>query len=321
MIKKFDSFLNEAARTKFPEYKIGDMVIIGSYHEFLWKTDLSRNWESYSKYATSSSLGALCKVAAIDTEKKEYAVELVDGILQTVYRGRRGGGSYVTSEGGRLVYLKAKQNQLTTEGIDIIQKLLKDNEYNPDEKVSVRISGEKSVSRKLEGVSIMKSIENKKLTYLVNGVSGTVEGKYIEKEVNVDDETSRDILAEEIAKILNTKKVEQRGNEYVYEVAKVDGKELIQGILFFKDDAERDKFADELQKFIDKRLDKNFQKVMNNGESSDVKVIKMGPGTYSWQKGTIKVDKIVQAAKNLGINVKEFLEKSRGRISGKKFGL
>jgi hypothetical protein len=329
MIENFDTFLNEAARTKFPEYKVGDLVIISKYHEFQWKTNLtSKSWETYSKYAISSSLGMIGKIAAIDNEKKEYAVEFIAGLLQNVYRGRRTSTpSYTIPDGTRsnLAYLRVKQNQLETEGVDIIQKLLKDDPYTPNEKVSVRISGEKSVTRKLIGVSIAKSIENKKLTYLIEGVSGTVESKYIQKEILIEDETSKDILAEEIAKILKTKYIDITGTgenkEYVFDIGKVDGKELIQGTLYFKNDSERDQFCDDLQKFIDKKLDKNFQKVMNRGESSEVKVIKIGSSMSRWHKGTIYANKIVQAAKNLGINVKEFLEKKKGNIAGRKFGL
>jgi hypothetical protein len=325
----FDTFLNEAARTKFPAYKVGDLVIISKYHEFQWKTNLSsKSWETYTKYVTSSSGGMIGKIAAIDNEKKEYAVEFIAGVLRQDYRGnRRSTPSYIIPNGtsSNLAYLRVKQNQLETEGIDIIQKLLKDDPYTPSEKVSVKISGEKSVTRRLIGVSIAKSIENKKLTYLIDGVSGEIESKYIEKEISIEDETSIDILAEEIAKVLKTKYIDTTGTssnkEYVFDIAKVEGKELIQGTLYFKNDSERDQFCDDLQKFIDKKLDKNFQKVMNRGESSDVKVIKIGASMRSWHKGTIYATKIVQAAKNLGINVKEFLEKSRGKITGKKFGL
>jgi hypothetical protein len=324
MIKKFDTFLNEAVRIKFPEYNVGDLVIIGTYHEFQWKTNLtSKSWETYSKYATSSTLGVLGKIAAIDTEKKEYAVEFVSGVLQVVYRGRSSNTSYAVPDGKSrtLAYLRVKQNQLTTEGVNEIQKLLKNNEYVYDEKVSVKISGQKSVTRNLVGVSITKSIENKSLTYLINGVSGAVESKYIEKEIDLDDETARDILAEEIAKVLDTKYLEMKGSEYVFEVAKMEGKDLIKGIMYFKDDAERDRFCDDLQKFIDKRLDKNFQKVMNGGEASDVSVTKIGASMGNWYKGVIRKEKILQAARNLGINIKEFLEKKRGVITGKKYGL
>jgi hypothetical protein len=41
----------------------------------------------------------------------------------------------------------------------------------------------------------------------------------------------------------------------------------------------------------------------------------------SWYKAKITAQKIVQAARNIGIDVAEFLEKKRGVITGKKYGL
>jgi hypothetical protein len=323
MIKKFNSFLNEAARSKFPEYAVGDLVIIGKYHEFQWKSNLaSKSWETYSKYATSSSLGMIGKIAAIDTEKKEYAVEFVSGVLQSVYRGRSSSTTAVPDgKYAKLAYLRVKQNQLATEGLTEIQKLLKDDTYEPGEMVSVRLNGEKSVTRKLEGVSIMKSIENKELTYLIKDVTGTVKSSNIESEIDIKDDIAASLLAEFVAKTLGTTLEKEESTDFVFSVSKLEGKDLVKGNLYFKDDSTRDKFCEDLQKFIEKKLDKNFQKVMNGGESSEVFVTKIGASMYSWYKGTIKKNKIVQAARNLGINVKEFLEKNRGRVTGKKFGL
>lgn len=334
LIKNFDSFLNEAVRTKFPEYKVGDEVLLMGYHEFQYSTKVPvTKWETYNKYATYSETGAMGKIVVVDTEKKEYVIEFTGGILKTVYRGRRGGaGSYRTPEERRdssihltPLYLRVKQIDISTEGLAEIQKLLKANQFSNSEKVTVKVSGEKSVTRSIVGVSLAKTLENKKLTYLIDGVDGTVPVNLIEKEINISDNVAQELLAEEIAKVLGTKMEDIKGTglnrEFIYEIAKLEGKSLISGDLFFKNDNARTKFVEDLQKFIDKNLDKNLQRIMRDGESSEVKVINVSSGMSIWYRGKISAEKIIQAARNIGINIKEFLEKKKGTIVGKKFGL
>jgi hypothetical protein len=60
---------------------------------------------------------------------------------------------------------------------------------------------------------------------------------------------------------------------------------------------------------------------MYNGESSEVKVIGISSSMGRWHRGKISAQKVIQAARNIGINVKEFLEKKKGTITGKKYGL
>jgi len=331
MIKKFESFINEAARPKFPAYKVGDEVLLMGYHEFQYSTKVPvTKWETYSKYATYGDTGAMGKIVVADIEKKEYVVEFTGGILKTVYRGRSGGqGSYRAPDERRdkdnPLYLRVKQIDISTEGLPEIQKLLKADQFSSGEKVTVKVSGEKSVTRNLIGVSLAKTLENKKLTYSIDGVSGTVPVNLIEKEIDISDEVAQDLLAEEIAKVLGTKVKETSGTglnrEFIYEIAKLEGKSLVTGELFFKNDNEREKFVSDLQKFIDKNLDKNLQKIMHNGESSEVKVIGISSSMSIWYRGKISAQKVIQAARNIGINVKEFLEKKRGRIAGNKYGL
>ena len=328
MIKKFESFINEAARPKFPIYKVGDEVLLLGYHEFQYSTKVPViKWETYNKYATYSETGAMGKIVIVDTEKKEYVIEFTGGILKTVYRGRRGGsGSNRTADKNLpLIYLRVKQIDISTEGLPEIQKLLKANQFSSNEKVTVKVSGEKSVTRNIIGVSLTKTLENKKLTYLIDGVSGTVPVNLIEKEIDISDVVTQDLLAEEIAKVLGTKVEETSGTglnrEFIFEIAKLEGKSLVTGDLFFKNENEREKFVADLQKFIDKSLDKNLQKIMRDGESSEVKVIGISSGMGRWYRGKISAQKVIQAARNIGINVKEFLEKKRGAIAGKKYGL
>ncbi len=333
-IKDFEAFLNEAARPKFPVYKVGDEVLLLGYHEFQYSTKVPViKWETYNKYATYSETGAMGKIVVVDAEKKEYVIEFTGGILKTVYRGRRGGSGSNFYQGNTrtadknlpLIYLRVKQIDISTEGLSEIQKLLKANQFSSNEKVTVKVSGEKSVTRNIIGVSLAKTLENKKLTYLIDGVSGTVPINLIEKEIDISDEVAQDLLAEEIAKVLGTKVEETSGTglnrEFIYEIAKLEGKSLVTGNLFFKNENEREKFVADLQKFIDKSLDKNLQKIMYNGESSEVKVIGISSSMGRWHRGKISAQKVIQAARNIGINVKEFLEKKKGTITGKKYGL
>jgi len=326
--REFGSLINEA-RSKFPAFKVGDFAIIGrdEHQEFAYKNNLSRKWETYAKYGTYRSQGVLCKIVEVNLEKKEYVAEFVDGIVKTVYRGGRSGGGYSVPNGTNrnLAYLRVRENQLSSEGVSEIQELLKKNEYRTGEKVSVKVSGEKSVTREIQGVAIAKSIENKELTYVISGISNEVKASLIEKEIEIDTPEAKELLAEEIAKTLKTKvnKITGSGSneEFVFDIYKLEGKNLIDGFLYFESEESRAKFCEELKKFIDKRLNKNLQKVMKQGEASSVKVVNISPSMSSWYRGSIKADKIVQAARNLGIDVKAFLEKKRGQITGKKFNI
>ena len=320
---KFNEFLNEA-RSKFPEYKVGDLVRANGYQEFQQKgnDDLKTEWDSYSKCASLSNLGMIGRIANIDNEKKEYIVEFTEGLLQTRYRGRSSTGSYFAASGRSYkTYLRAKASQLTTDGLDIAEKALKEEKCKPGDSVIVKVTGEKSVTRKVIGIAINPTIEKRELTYQVEGISGGVKSSIIEKEIDLKDEVAIKLVAEEIAKILGTKIQEDKSHEFIYEVAKLDGKDMVTGTLYFIDDAAREKFTQDLQKFIDSKLDVKLQKIMNGGESSIVKVKEMSSGTYSWYKAGIAKSKILQAARNIGINVKEFLEKKRGAITGKRYGL
>jgi hypothetical protein len=332
IFKNYTEFgsINEGARSKFPAFKAGDFAIIGrdEYQEFAHKNNLSRNWETYSKYGTSRSQGVLCKIVEVNLEKKEYVAEFVDGIVKTVYRGRSSGSGYYLVPNGsnrNLSYLRVRQNQLTSEGVSEIQELLKKNEYQPGEKVSVKVSREKSVTREIQGVAIAKSIENKELTYVISGISNEVKASLIEKEIEIDTPEAKELLAEEIARTLKTKvdKISGTGlnQEFIFDIHKLEGKSLINGIMFFESEESRTKFCEDLKKFIDKRLDSNLQKVMNGGEASTVEVINISSSMSRWYRGSITADKIVQAARNLGINVKAFLEKKRGQIAGRKFNI
>lgn len=324
-MKKFDEFVNEA-RKKFPEHKVGDLLLAGNYHEFQWKNSVdSTSWETYYKYASSKWQGALLKVVKVDIEKKEYVAEFIGGILKTVYRGRSSGGSFLPyTDTNRKIYLRVKHSdKLSQEGTSEALKFLENNVLKPREKVSVRLSKDRSVTRDVIGVSLIKSIEEKKLHYEIEGVSGAVSIDRIEKEIDVTDDTAVNLLAEEIGKITGAKIDEIKGSgsntEFVFDTEELEGKDLITGKLYFKNISEKDKFCEDLKKFIESKLDEKLQKVMNGGEASVVNVT--NTSSSIWRRGIIKKSKIVQAARNLGINIQEFLEKKKGVITGKKYGL
>ena len=325
MISNYRDFLNEAARSKFPSYKVGDFVLTNGWVEFGWKSNLTSSWDTYTRYIADSVAGALCKIVEVNLEKKEYVLEFAGGILRSEYIRNSRGRSYSSEIGfdpSRKIYLRLKkESEVTTEGLAEAQKILQSLEYKPGDEVSVKISNEKTVTRKLIGVAIKASLESGKISYLISSIIGSVESSRIEKEVNLDSEEARNVLAEEIAKVLGTKIIEKTNSEFIYDIAKVEGKELITGVLYFNGDAAREKFQSDLQKFIDSKLDENLQKIMYKGESSQVKVKEVSSTMGRWYKADIPVNKIIQAARNIGINIKEFLEKKRGKITGDKYGL
>ena len=56
-------------------------------------------------------------------------------------------------------------------------------------------------------------------------------------------------------------------------------------------------------------------------KSASAGVLDMSKPTSEWAYPEISKDKVVEAAKNLGINVPEFLEKRKGNIAGKDYGV
>ena len=318
-LQDYREFINEA-RIKFPAYHVGDVLIIGGHHigsyvEFS-KASLISSQRS-SIYATYTSQGVLCKITEIDLQKKEYKVEYIDGIAKEVYRGRHK-ENYLNPN--FKTYLKVKQNQLTEKGVSEIQELLKKKEFNAGELVSVKISQDRYVTREIIGLSISESIQNRELTYAIKDVTYYVKSSLIEKDVNIGMQEAEELLAKEIAKVLDTKLVDENDLYFSFDIYRLIGSEIIEGSLFFRTAEERTKFCKDLQTLIDDRLDANLQKVMNDGELSSVKVRDIAAGN-KYYMGKITPKKIVQAAKNLGINIKEFLEKKRGQITGKRFNI
>ena len=317
MINNFDNFINEAARAKFPAYKEGDEALILGFHEMRvsWNNYPNIRWSTYDKYVCYENFGAVVKILKVDLEKKEYIVEGVTGVLtESPIRGRSGSKPKSPSK----AILKVKQSMLSTEQLAEAKEFLDDRIFADNEEVSVELTG-KSMSRKIVGIALGKTLETRKIHYLVKDVAGVVPEEKISKEVKVD-ENAIQLLAEEIAKVLDVK-MEKDDSKFIYDVSNAEGNELIKGKIYFKSTSEREKFESEMEKFLEKWMNKDFQKIMNNGEVSTVSVKKHGNSSYSWNKGELKQDKVVQAARNIGINVEEFLEKKKGSISARKFGL
>lgn len=325
MINNFDIFLNEAKR--FPNYKVGDYVIIKDYHEFKFKRGKDHVWDNYEKLINYADLGCLLKIADIDNEKKMYICEFVEGVIRISYKR---GSSYRAKEryispnernthDNTPYYLAIKEKEFTTEGVDTILRLLKGHELiKSRDKVSV--SGtEKSLTREMIGVAVSKSISSNKLHYRIDGISNSVSEDSIEIEHTMDD-TAIELLAKEISSKLNVDIEEVENNRFIYDVYEVNLNGITNGKIYFRSADDRKEFFEKFQKFLEENSDKQLQKVMKEGEESKLSV-KAETGTGRWYMANIPKEKIAQAARTIGINVKEFLDRKKGTIAGRKYGL
>lgn len=323
MIFDFSSFLNEAAGKRFPAYKVGDHVIIKTdgYATFITKRELSSKWDKFWKVIFYKDSGVYGKIAEIDEEKKEYTVEAIDGVVETSTGSSRHSNTTPSKAGDSwMKYIKVKQKDLTTEGVKEIEKFIKEAKYKAGNSVAFETNGKIAI-RKVVGLQIMKSLENNEPTYKLEGLATPFKETDLEEETDLDKD-SQNAVADEIAKTLGIKIEETNHREFSFSCIKMEGEKLITGKLYFKDVESRNTFLEDLKKFVESNLNKDLQKIMNEGEPAHVSVKTPTTGPiYSWERGSVKREKVVQAAKNIGIKVKEFLHSKRGTLSGKKFGI
>jgi hypothetical protein len=125
------------------------------------------------------------------------------------------------------------------------------------------------------------------------------------------DEEQEKLIIGEIEKKIGVK-LEKRSEYYemggeVYDLSKVSG------YVCFKNETDLKKFADELKKFIESKLDKNLQKV------ADYRIA--FPTSSSYHTGNLKNRRVQEVARALKIDYKELFAKKKGYLGAKKLGI
>ena len=305
--------------SKPPLFEEGDYVMLTSgIYRRKWKT--SSTWDRSDKFQIwrEEGGGALCKVVKVEGagSKSFYTLELIEGYL-ILYNSRyyKGSSSAIANNS---YLIGAEQKQLTKEGVEEFMKLVKNKRFNNGEEISAK-GADKSITAEIVAVAVGATLEKKAIYYKLKNVSNNFPETSLEPEFKIGAEEI-EVIANEISKKLNVKIYELEDNRVIFNVKRINLSEKMDGFLFVKDTEKEKEFSDELKKLIEKYVTPEFQKIMKEGNAVTFRV-KEPNSDHKLYKGSINNDKLNQAARTLGIDVKELLQRKRGIVSGKKFGL
>jgi hypothetical protein len=310
---KFDEWLNENEKIpkKAATFKKDDVVFVkGNNYIMLW----SKRKEYYPKGETI--LGKITEVTAT-SGRWVYTLEMVAGIAR-VYESRRSGASEYTTKSSYKT-IQAVQANLTSEGVADTLKILATAIYKVDDKVTFN---EKTYF--INGIDPDQSLKDKQPCYfLKSDVRGSTinisnRNSISQDEITTEeefDEEQEKLVISEIEKEIGAKlELKNRGYDDSYELeAEVYDLSKVSGYIIFKNKADLEKFADELKKFIESRMDKNLQKV------ADYKIAL--PTSSSYHTGELKRKRIQEVARFLKIDYKELFAKKKGYMGAKKLGI
>lgn len=328
MFNNFDDFLNEGK--KYPDFAVGDIVKTASY-EYSYGSSMYK--------AANVICGAILIITEINQKsgKKYYTAKIEYGGFKNVQSRSRYGLSYSDHmfKGGGNVNGFAKD--FTKEGVDEFLEILKANE--PKFKVGDEISVEKGAKRidrdknssyttppyqkittkKIKAIAVDQTINQGEICYILSDDTYAVPEKYLSSEVAVNDDQIVE-LAEEIGRILGVKIYKEEVNLIKYKAESINETSFIaKGRIYFKEIEDKQSFAKEFTTLLKKYSSPEMRKVFSRSASAGI--LDMSKSTSEWEYPELAKDKVVEAAKNLGIDIPEFLEKRKGKISGKKFGL
>jgi hypothetical protein len=125
------------------------------------------------------------------------------------------------------------------------------------------------------------------------------------------DEEQEKLIIGEIEKKIGVKLEKKR--DYYEMSGEVYDLSDVKGYLCFKNEADFEKFADELKKFIESKMDKNLQ------IAADHKIT--FPTRASYHDGNLKTKRIQEVARALKIDYKELFAKKKGYLGAKKLGI
>jgi hypothetical protein len=312
---KFEEWLNENEKTpkKAATFKKDDVVFVKDKNYFVtrrWQSDPGKRKEYYPQ---GESILAKITEVAVTSGRWVYTLEIVAGIARVWETRVSGTRDYGVKSWNKTI--QAVQTNLTSEGVTETLKILESAIYKIDDKVTFN---EKTYF--INGVDPDQSLKDKQPCYfLKSDIQGTTTQLLNRNSVPQDDLTSEEEFDEEQEKLIIGEiekkigvKLEKRSEYYemggeVYDLSKVSG------YLCFKNEADLKKFADELKKFIESKLDKNLQKV------ADYRIA--FPTSSSYHTGNLKNRRVQEVARALKIDYKELFAKKKGYLGAKKLGI
>ena len=328
MFNNFDDFLNEGK--KYPDFAVGDIVKTVSY-EYDYGSSMYK--------ATNVICGAILIITEINQKsgKNYYTAKIEYGGFRNYQKRSRNYGSYsdyaLKSTGN--IYGFAKD--FTKDGVDEFLKILKkhDPKFKVGDEISVAKGAErfdknknpsyttppyqKITTKKVKAIAVDQTINHGEICYILSDDTYAVPEKYLSSETEVNDDQITE-LSEEIGRILGAKIHKTNSNEIKYEIQSLDETSFIaKGKIYFRTAEDKQSFAKEFIKLAKKYVDPEMKKVFSRSASAGI--LDMSKPVSEWSYPELSKDKVVEAAKNLGINVPEFLEKRKGNIAGKDYGI
>jgi hypothetical protein len=328
MFKDFDDFLNEGK--KYPDFSVGDIVKTASY-EYDYGSSMYK--------ATNVICGAILIITEIKQKsgKNYYTAKIEYGGFRNDQKRSRNYSSYSDYALKSTGNINGFAKDFTKEGVDEFIKILKKNEpkFKVGDEISVAKGAErfdrnknpsyttpvyqKITTKKVKAIAVDQTINRGEICYLLSDDTYAVPEKYLSSEVEVDDKQITE-LSEEIAKKLGAKIYKEDNNSIKYEVESLDETSFIaKGKIYFSTPEDKMAFAKEFSKLVKKYVDPEMKKVFSRSASAGV--LDMSKPTSEWGYPELSKTKVVEAAKNLGIDVPEFLEKRKGNIASKDYGI
>lgn len=328
MFNNFDDFLNEGK--KYPDFAVGDIVKTASY-EYDYGSSMYK--------AFNTICGAILIITEINQKsgKNYYTAKIEYGGFKNVQKRARYGTSYSDHMFKSTGTIWGFAKDFTKEGVDEFIKILKANDpkFKALDEISVAKGAvrldknknpsyttppyQKITSKKIKAIAVEQTLNTGEICYILSDDTYAVPEKYLSSETEVNDVQIIE-LSEEIGKILGAKIYKEDTNNIKYEVESIDESGFIaKGKMYFKTIEDKQSFAKEFVKLAKKYVDPEMKKVFSRSASAGI--LDMSKPVSEWSYPELPKNKVVEAAKNLGIDVPEFLEKRKGNIAGKDYNI
>ena len=328
--KAFDDFLNEAdvvTPKKPAKFSVGDLVEpVGTYFRII-------NGYGRDK-AYNGCGGMIIKITKVEPKSGKWFYEgtIEYGGYTRYSSGRSGYNSHLNISGT----IGEFEKNFSSENVDKFLEIVKSPKFELKHQITipqgVTVLPDKprendkvtkttqSLTTTIRCIAVNQTIATGEVCYAVDawGVSGrSIKESNIEQELEVD-QSAKEIIAEEIANVLGVKmepdNYHDDGNpNFKFFTTSLD--EPIKGKMYFKDFESANAFLDDLKSLVEKHLDKNL--IQFGKPTVKSKLTHQNEYDYT----SVTNDKLLQLARNIGIDVKDFIKKSSAKAFAKKHNI
>ena len=322
MINNFQQFNEAAAQPKkTATFHVGDLI---KTTEQPYYSSNRRGETFYSSYG-----GAILEVKSVEVKsgKWQYTCDIVSGLLM---KNNKRSSSTPTSN-SNWYKIVGFEKDFTKEGVDEFLKIAKDAKFQagdeidiPEKTKLVNNNGSanviaKHVSSKIFSLSVDYTIQEGEPCYYIEKL-GVIKESDISSKQNLSEEAI-EAVAREIANVLKTEiklntdsnKIQFGYQEFTIKMESNYSSLITGGFNVNREDSL--KFQEEMKKLINKYATPESQKAFGKALKFDAK---LSDDKYD---ASIKSEDVVNAAKNLKIDIDKVLHEKRGKINMRKFGV